>query len=101
MQLKLKAEKKLKDNIEMAYSKLFEYGVTEEDIIELVEKRGRIKINLENGNVFEIETINQKEENVFVEKIELNGEVLNRNTLFHHEISNGGKITFYMSNTSK
>ena len=59
------------------------------------------KINLENGNVFEIETINQKEENVFVEKIELNGEVLNRNTLFHHEISNGGKITFYMSNTPK
>jgi len=45
----MKAEKKLKDNIEMAYSKLFEYGVTEEDIIELVEKRGRIKINLENG----------------------------------------------------
>ena len=59
------------------------------------------KINLENGNIFEIETINQKEENVFVEKIELNGEVLNRNTLFHHEISNGGKITFYMSNTPK
>jgi hypothetical protein len=45
----MKAEKKLKDNIEMAYSKLFEYGVTEEDIVALVEKRGRIKINLENG----------------------------------------------------
>ncbi len=43
----IKAEKKLKDNIEIAYSKLFEYGVTEGDIIELVEKRGRIKIDLE------------------------------------------------------
>ena len=59
------------------------------------------KINLENGNIFEIETINQSEENVFVEKIELNGALLNRKTLYHHEISNGGKIIFYMSNTSK
>ena len=30
------------------------------------------KINLEHGSVFEIETINQSEENVFIEKIELN-----------------------------
>ncbi len=43
----MKAEKKLKDNIEFAYSKLCEYGVSEDDIIELVEKRGRIKIDLE------------------------------------------------------
>ena len=45
----IRAEKKLKSNIGIAYSKLFEYGVTEEDIIELVEKRGRIKIDLENN----------------------------------------------------
>ena len=57
------------------------------------------KINLENGNVFEIEAINQKEENVFVEKIELNETLLGRNYLLHSEISSGGKLTFYMTNT--
>ena len=45
----IKAEKKLQANIDFAYTKLLEYGVTKEDIIELVEKRGRIKINFENN----------------------------------------------------
>ena len=39
----------LKGNIERSYSNLSDYGVTKEDIIELVEKRGRIKINFENN----------------------------------------------------
>ncbi|HIG33115.1 MAG TPA: glycoside hydrolase family 92 protein [Flavobacteriales bacterium] len=56
-------------------------------------------IRLENGKKFLINTINQNKENVFVKKIELNGEVLNRDILYHHEISNGGELTFYMSNT--
>lgn len=57
------------------------------------------KINLENGNIFKIKTVNQSEENVYVEKIELNGKKLEDNTLFHKEISRGGTLTFYMSNT--
>lgn len=56
-------------------------------------------INLENGNTFKIQTINQSEENVFVEKIELNGKLLSGKTLYHHEISKGGVLTFYMTNT--
>ena len=44
-----KAQNKLKERIEIAYSALSAYGVTEEDIVDLVEKRGRIKINLENN----------------------------------------------------
>jgi uncharacterized ubiquitin-like protein YukD len=42
------AKMMLKGNIERSYSNLSDYGVTKEDIIELVEKRGRIKIDLEN-----------------------------------------------------
>ncbi len=43
------AKMMLKGNIERSYSNLSDYGVTKEDIIELVEKRGRIKIDLENN----------------------------------------------------
>jgi len=57
------------------------------------------KINLEHGSVFEIETINQSEENVFIEKIELNENLLDRNYLLHSEVSNGGRLTFYMTDT--
>ena len=56
------------------------------------------KINLENGNVFSIETKNQSPENVYVKKITLNGKALNRNYLLHNEIINGGSLVFYMSN---
>lgn len=42
------AKMMLKGNIERSYSNLSDYGVTKEDIIELVEKRGRIKIDFTN-----------------------------------------------------
>lgn len=42
------AKMMLKGNIERSYANLSDYGVTKEDIIELVEKRGRIKIDLQN-----------------------------------------------------
>ena len=44
-----KAQNKLKERIEIAYSALSAYGVSEEDIVALVEKRGMTKINLENN----------------------------------------------------
>jgi predicted alpha-1,2-mannosidase len=54
-------------------------------------------IRLENGKVFEIEAKNQSDKNVYVSKIELNGQALNRLYLTHTDIVNGGKVTFYMS----
>ena len=57
-------------------------------------------IQLENGKHFIIETKNQSEQNVYVEKIMLNGKVLNRDYLTHDEITNGGILTFYMSNNA-
>ncbi|WP_299825963.1 GH92 family glycosyl hydrolase [uncultured Pontibacter sp.] len=53
-------------------------------------------INLENGKTFTIETKNQKNNNVFIQKLELNGRAINRTYITHDEIVSGGKITFYM-----
>jgi predicted alpha-1,2-mannosidase len=54
-------------------------------------------IQLENGKHFTIETQNQSGQNVYVEKILLNGKILNRHYLTHEEIINGGTLVFYMS----
>ena len=56
-------------------------------------------INLENGNTFQIETKNQGVENVYVQKIEINGKVINSLSFTHELIRNGGTMTFYMGNT--
>ncbi|MBF6596964.1 MAG: GH92 family glycosyl hydrolase [Fermentimonas sp.] len=55
-------------------------------------------INLGNGNSFIMEAINLSEENMYIEKIELNGEPYKENFITHSDIMNGGKLTFYMSN---
>lgn len=54
-------------------------------------------IHLENGKSFSIKTIDQSRENVYIEKILLNGEELNRTFLLHNEINQGGEIVFYMT----
>ncbi|MCD0490479.1 GH92 family glycosyl hydrolase [Pedobacter sp. MC2016-14] len=54
-------------------------------------------LKLENGKTFNIEAINQGDENVYVSKVLLNGNPLKRLTLKHDEIIKGGKLTFYMS----
>ncbi|GLU57051.1 sugar hydrolase [Dyadobacter frigoris] len=54
------------------------------------------KLNLENGNTFEIDVKDQSDKNVYVQKIELNGKVLTRNYITHAEIMDGGKINFFM-----
>ncbi len=53
--------------------------------------------NLENGKNFEVETVNQSDKNVFVSKVLLNGKQLDKPFLKHADVTNGGKITFYMS----
>jgi predicted alpha-1,2-mannosidase len=54
-------------------------------------------IYLENGKILIIETVDQSEESIYVEKIELNDMLINRSFLTHHEITNGGILTFYLS----
>jgi predicted alpha-1,2-mannosidase len=55
-------------------------------------------LHLENGKTFTIDVKNQSDDNVYVQKIELNGKLLTGFELKHAAIMNGGKITFYMGN---
>lgn len=54
-------------------------------------------IQLENGKTFTIEAQNQSDKNVYVQKMLLNGQPLNRLYITHSEILNGGKLVFVMS----
>jgi len=53
-------------------------------------------LNLENGKTFTINTKNQSDKNVYVQKILLNGKVLNSYFISHTDIMSGGEITFVM-----
>jgi len=54
-------------------------------------------LRLENGKTFRIETKNQSDKNVYVQKVVLNGKELTTPFLLHTDIMKGGKMTFYMS----
>jgi len=54
-------------------------------------------LHLENGRTFTIKTQNQSTENVYVQKVTLNGQVLDRTYITHPEIMNGGELVYYMS----
>jgi putative alpha-1,2-mannosidase len=58
-------------------------------------------IRLENGKTFTIDTKNQSEKNVYVQKVELNGRPLSRLYITHDEIMAGGVLTFYMGTKPK
>jgi predicted alpha-1,2-mannosidase len=58
-------------------------------------------INLENGKTFTIDVKNQGDKNVYVQKILLNGQPLNRLFITQAEIMNGGTLTFFMSRSHK
>ncbi len=58
-------------------------------------------IKLENGKTLEIKTVNQGNENVYVEKIEVIGKELKGNFLKHSDIVNGGEIIFYMQKSPR
>lgn len=57
-------------------------------------------LQLENGKTFTIKAINQSDENVYVQKVLLNGKTLNRLYITHEEITKGGTLTFYMGATA-
>ena len=53
-------------------------------------------LNLENGKVFSVKTQNQGRENVYIQKIMLNGKELKRKYLLHKEINEGGEIIYFL-----
>ncbi|MCF8298801.1 MAG: GH92 family glycosyl hydrolase [Saprospiraceae bacterium] len=56
-------------------------------------------IKLANNKTLIIKTANQSKENVYVEKVEVNGKVIVGNSIKHSDIVRGGEIVFYMRNT--
>ncbi len=54
-------------------------------------------LQLENGQTFTVETKNQSDKNVFVQKVLLNGKEVTTPFLNHSDIMKGGKITYFMS----
>jgi len=54
-------------------------------------------IRFENGRTLSIEARNQGDWNVYVTKVILNGRQLNRDFLTYTDITNGGKLVFFMS----
>ncbi|WP_299557283.1 GH92 family glycosyl hydrolase [Seonamhaeicola sp.] len=58
-----------------------------------------VKLQLENGNSFEIECLNNTKGNMYIQSISLNGKPLLRNFITHKEIMNGGKLVFTMGDS--
>jgi putative alpha-1,2-mannosidase len=54
-------------------------------------------IRLDNGKMLTINTVGQGRENVYVEKVEINGKAVSGHTIDHSDITNGGTMTFFMS----
>lgn len=55
-------------------------------------------INLENGKIFAISTKNSSDENIYIQKIYLNGKPYNKLYIRHSDIMNGGTMEFVMGN---
>lgn len=54
-------------------------------------------LNLESGKTFTVEAIHQSDRNVYVKKVLLNGKPVTDYTIRHSDITNGGKLVFYMA----
>lgn len=59
----------------------------------------KIKINLENGNTFEIIANNNNEKNLYIQSAKLNGHLYSKTFLRHEDIMHGGQMVFEMGNS--
>ena len=53
-------------------------------------------LTLENGNQFKVNVINQSAQNVYVQKVQLDGKTITDFLLKHKAITDGSTLTFYM-----
>jgi predicted alpha-1,2-mannosidase len=62
----------------------------------------KVKIHLDKkyfgGNTFEIESINNSEENIYIQSASFNGKSLEKPLLLHKDLIKGGKLIFIMGN---
>jgi len=56
-------------------------------------------INLENGKTLTIKVKNQSKDNIYVNKITIDDEIINKLFFTHEEIINGKEIIFEMTNS--
>ncbi len=56
----------------------------------------KVKIQLENGNTFELEAVNVSSENKYIQSAKLNGNVLDQPWINHEALMNGGKLILEM-----
>jgi predicted alpha-1,2-mannosidase len=59
------------------------------------------EIHLENGKNFTVEVVGQSDENIYLQRVLLNGKVLDKPFIAHSDITNGSKLTFYMGKKAK
>lgn len=57
----------------------------------------KISLQLESGNEFVIHSTNNSNENMYVDKIQLNGKTWDKNFIKHSTIRDGGEISFSMT----
>lgn len=55
------------------------------------------RLNLENGKTFTVKVENQRDKNVYVKTLLLNGRPLHSHFITHQDIMNGGTLVFQMS----
>lgn len=53
-------------------------------------------IRFDNGKTLIIKALNQKSNNVYVDKVELNGNLIEGLLITHHDLMEGGDLVFYM-----
>jgi putative alpha-1,2-mannosidase len=56
----------------------------------------RATLTFENGRKLRIIAQGNSSENVYIKKISLEGKVVSRNYVQHHELTSGGRLIFYM-----
>lgn len=59
------------------------------------------RIDVGNGKTFTMEAKNLSKENIYVEKIELNGQPYGKKFITYQDIMNGGMVVFYMTSEVK
>ncbi len=56
----------------------------------------KANIKLTDGKTFTIEAIDNSKENIYIQSVELNGEVYNKSFIKHSDIMAGGNLKFFM-----
>lgn len=56
-------------------------------------------INLENGKRFVIKTINNSDDNIYIQSVNLNGELLDKNYISHKEILHRRVLVYVIGNS--